>query len=93
MLLSTMLRNTFLALGSLLLLAACSTPDSTAPSVSISSPAVGQTVSGTVQVQLNAKDDSGIAKVSLYARGKGTSGEGVFVGSATSEPFVVTRAS
>lgn len=78
-----------LALG-LGLLTACTSGPSTPPSVSLSSPAVGQTVSGTVSVQINAKADSGILKVGVYARGKGTSGDGVLVGSASSEPFVVS---
>lgn len=81
-----------IGLCGLLTLTACSEPDANPPAISISSPAVGQTVSGTTQVQLSARDDSGIAKVSLYARGKGSSAEGVFVGSATAEPYVVSWA-
>lgn len=75
-----------------LLLAACSSPDSAPPAVSISTPAVGQGVTGTVQIQLSARDDSGISRVAVYARGRNTTGEGVFVGSATSDPFVVSWA-
>lgn len=44
----------------LLLITACSEPDPSPPTVSIASPAVGQPVSGTVQVQVTASDDSGV---------------------------------
>ncbi len=46
-------------------------------------------MSGTAQVQINASDDSGITKVSLFVRGKGAAGPGISVGSATSEPYVI----
>jgi hypothetical protein len=75
-----------------LLLGACAGPDSTPPAVSISSPALGQGVSGTVLVQLSARDDSGIAKISLYGRSRNSTAQGVFLGSASVEPFVVSWA-
>jgi chitodextrinase len=40
--------------------------DQTAPTVDISAPAVGGTVSGTVEVKATASDASGIAKVEFY---------------------------
>jgi tetratricopeptide (TPR) repeat protein len=41
------------------------TPDSP-PTVTITSPTNGQTVSGTVTIQINASDDNGISKVEIY---------------------------
>ncbi|WP_424951957.1 Ig-like domain-containing protein [Deinococcus sp.] len=73
-----------------LLLAACQQTSSTPPSVSITSPAVGQPVSGTAQVQVSATSGNGVVKVTLYARSRGSSGPGLVVGSATTEPFVVS---
>jgi hypothetical protein len=43
-----------------------STSDTTAPSVAISDPANGATVSGTVHVSANASDNVGVAKVQFY---------------------------
>lgn len=44
-------------------------PDTTVPSVSISSPAGGATVSGEVAVAVNATDNIGVARVELYVNG------------------------
>ena len=41
-------------------------PDTTPPGVSISSPAAGATVSGTVAVAVSASDNVGVVKVDLY---------------------------
>jgi len=41
------------------------TPDNP-PTVAITSPTNGQTVSGTVTIQINASDDNGISKVEVY---------------------------
>lgn len=56
-----------------------STADTTAPTVSIASPA-GGTVSGLVGVAVNATDNTGVARVDLMANGK-------LVGSDTAAPF------
>jgi len=76
-------RSIALALGS------TSTPpvpspslDTTSPSVGIVFPTNGTTVSGTVSVNINASDASGVAKVELYV-------DGVLKGSDTSSPFVI----
>ncbi len=45
------------------------TPDTTAPTVAISSPTSGTTVSGTVAVTANANDASGVANVALLIDG------------------------
>jgi hypothetical protein len=45
------------------------TADSTAPTVSITSPAAGATVSGTITVQVNASDNVGVAAASLSVGG------------------------
>lgn len=44
-------------------------PDTTAPTVSIGSPAAGATVSGTATVTANAADDVGVTKVDFYVDG------------------------
>ncbi len=54
------------------------TTDVTAPTVQITSPANGSSVSKIVKVQVAAKDNVKVAKVELYVDGK-------FFGSSTSE--------
>jgi beta-lactamase superfamily II metal-dependent hydrolase len=44
-------------------------PDTTAPTTSIASPANGATVSGTTNVTANASDDRGVVKVEFYLDG------------------------
>ena len=44
-------------------------PDGTAPTVSVSAPAAGATVSGTVSVQANASDDVGVTSVQFLLDG------------------------
>jgi hypothetical protein len=44
--------------------------DTTAPSVSISNPANGSTVSGTVSVNVSATDNQNVAKITLTIDGK-----------------------
>ncbi|MGZ5474966.1 MAG: Ig-like domain-containing protein, partial [Thermoanaerobaculia bacterium] len=46
-----------------------STPDTTAPSVAITSPSGGATVNGTVQVSASASDNVGVAGVRFYLDG------------------------
>jgi hypothetical protein len=58
-------------------------PDTTAPTVSISSPAAGATVSGTVSVSVSASDAGGIAKVELLV------GSSV-IGTATTSPATLS---
>jgi hypothetical protein len=62
----------------------------TPPSVSLVSPASGSPVSGTVSVQVTAADDQAVANVKLYARSRGSTTQGVQVGSATQAPYVVS---
>lgn len=76
-----MKRSTLLLL--LLALAACTTPDSSPPQVEIKSPASGASISGTVGALVQAQDPSGIDRVVLYARGKGSSAVGKELGSST----------
>src|SRR5205807_1641331 len=54
--------------------------DTTAPTVSISAPADGQTVSGTISLQASAADNVGVTKVSYYV-------DGAFKGSAAAAPY------
>ncbi|GGJ33093.1 hypothetical protein GCM10008938_19230 [Deinococcus roseus] len=43
-----------------------------------------------VSIQINASDESGISKVRVYAREKGSSQKGVLLGSASSSPYVIS---
>jgi thermitase len=54
--------------------------DTTAPSVSITSPAANSNVAGLVPVSVNASDNLGVARVDLYAGGK-------LLGSDTTVPY------
>jgi len=54
--------------------------DTEPPSVTISSPASGSTVSGSVTVQVTAQDNVGVARVDLFI-------DGALVGSDTSSPY------
>jgi hypothetical protein len=75
------------------ILSACQDPNETVkPRVSISQPANAQTVTGTVPIQIDAVDESGIANVKVYAHAKGSSVKGLLIGSAVSKPFVVSWA-
>ncbi len=56
------------------------TPDTTPPSVSISSPANGATVSGTIQVQGTAVDAVGVTGIQFSV-------DGTVISSASSSPF------
>jgi peptidoglycan/xylan/chitin deacetylase (PgdA/CDA1 family) len=58
------------------------TVDTTPPTVTITSPTAGTTVSGNVKVTATASDSSGIAKVTYYV-------DGVLLGSSTSAPYQV----
>jgi hypothetical protein len=58
--------------------------DTTAPTVAITSPANGATVTGTVKITATASDTgSGVAKVSFYA-------DGVLIGTKSSAPYSVS---
>ncbi|MEJ2645619.1 MAG: S8 family serine peptidase [Gammaproteobacteria bacterium] len=54
--------------------------DTTAPTASITSPGGGATVSGTVTVDVNATDNTGVTKVELYV-------DGQLVGTDLSAPY------
>jgi hypothetical protein len=60
-----------------------SPPDTTAPTVSITNPAAGQTVSGTVPVAANATDDVAVASVQLFLDGQPLGG------AVTTTPYAV----
>ncbi|MCW5619758.1 MAG: S8 family serine peptidase, partial [Burkholderiales bacterium] len=57
--------------------------DKTAPTVSISSPAAGSTLSGTVSVSMNASDNKGVTRVDLLVDGK-------VVASDTTSPYTIS---
>lgn len=76
----------------LLALTACGTRDAAPPRVTITTPAAGSTVSGTTAVVVDAADDSGIARVQVYARAAGSTRSGVLLGSASEKPYVVSFA-
>ncbi|WP_257463477.1 Ig-like domain-containing protein [Archangium lipolyticum] len=54
--------------------------DYTAPTVSITSPVSGSTVSGIVNIDVDATDDVGVTRVDFYR-------SGLFIGSDTTPPF------
>lgn len=56
--------------------------DSTAPSVSITRPTDGESVSGSVSIDVSASDDTGIARVEFYA-------DDVLIGASTAAPYSV----
>jgi hypothetical protein len=67
-----------------LLLASCSSLDTTPPVLAITSPSIGSSVSGTVAVTVGAVDDSvNISRVDLYVRGKGSAEKGMMGSSAS----------
>jgi Subtilase family/Bacterial Ig domain len=55
-------------------------PDTTPPSASITSPAAGTTVAGTITVDVSASDNVGVAKVELYL-------DGALIGTDSSTPY------
>ena len=57
--------------------------DTTPPTTSITSPANGATVSGTVTVSANASDSVGVTRVELYV-------DGSLVGSDTTSPYAIS---
>src|SRR6266699_1907732 len=54
----------------------CPSPDTTPPTLSITSPASGATVSGTITVTANASDDQGVAGVQFHLDGANLGAEG-----------------
>jgi|GEM_PF-2110462 VCBS repeat-containing protein len=56
------------------------TPDATAPTTSITSPANGATVSGSINVQASASDNIGVTKVEFYL-------DGTLKSTATTSPY------
>jgi len=58
-------------------------PDVTAPTVSITSPATGQEVSGKITVSAQAQDDRGVARVEFYLSGN-------LVGQDTTAPYQIS---
>lgn len=83
-------KHTLLALCGALVLTSCGKNEGVAPRISVTSPASGAPVSGTVSVQFSAADDARLSKISLYVRSPGTTDRGTLVGSATSAPFVIS---
>src|SRR5258708_5775950 len=60
----------------------CPSPDTTPPTVSITSPTSGATVSSTINVTANASDDRGVAGVQFQL-------DGVFGADDTTAPYSV----
>ena len=58
------------------------TPDSSSPSISITSPSDGATITGTINVEVSASDNVGVIKSELYA-------DGILVASSTTAPFTL----
>ncbi len=81
-----------LGLGLTTLLVACpKPPDANPPTANITNPAQDSVLTGTVTIQVDAKDEeTSISKVNVYARGVGSSKKGVLIGSSITKPFVVS---
>lgn len=77
------LTHTLLVSFSLSLFGCGNTQDQDPPLAEIRSPSSGSAITGTVAVQIQARDESGIEKVVLYARGKSSNGQGKELGSST----------
>ena len=60
----------------------CPGPDNTPPTVSITSPASGATVSGTINVTASASDNRGVADVQFFL-------DGAFAADDTTAPYSV----
>jgi hypothetical protein len=60
----------------------CPSPGNTPPTVSITSPASGATVSGTINVTANASSDRGVAGVQFFV-------DGAFIADKTTAPYSV----
>lgn len=58
----------------------CAVPDATPPTVSVAAPSIGSTVSGSVTIQANATDASGVSKVDLMV-------DGTVIASPTVAPY------
>ncbi len=65
-------------------------PDAIPPSTAITTPAQDAVLAGTVPVQIDALDNTGVSRVDVYARSRGSKVKGVLVGSAVSKPFVIS---
>lgn len=81
-----------LGLGLSLFLMACPRPpDPNPPTANITNPAQDSVLTGTVTIQVDAKDDeTSVSKVNVYARGVGSTKKGVLIGSSITKPFVVS---
>jgi hypothetical protein len=56
--------------------------DNSSPSISITSPSDGATITGTINVEVSATDNVGVVKSELYA-------DGILVASSTTAPFTL----
>ncbi len=73
------------------LLTACPPVDDTGkPVAAITTPASDASVSSTVPIQIDATDNTGVSRVEVYARGRGSSAQGLLIGTAVTAPFVVS---
>lgn len=61
----------------------CANPDTTPPTVSVATPSIGSTVSGSTSIQVNATDASGISKVDIMV-------DGTILASPTTSPYTAT---
>jgi hypothetical protein len=75
----------------IILLTSCVGGDDTGrPSVAVLSPAADASVSNTAPIQVDATDNNGVARVEVFARGRGSTARGFSVGSAVSSPYVIS---
>jgi hypothetical protein len=64
-----------------------SAPDTTAPTISITSPTSGQTISGTKVITVSASDNIGIDHVDFYRSSAGGTQATVLMGSSATSPY------
>ncbi|QRO00847.1 hypothetical protein JRI60_18335 [Archangium violaceum] len=79
----TLTARAYDAVGNVATASVSFTVDRTLPTVSMTAPAIGSTVSGTVTVSANATDNTAVAGVSFYANG-------TLIGTDTTAPFAVS---
>jgi hypothetical protein len=66
-------------------------PDPNPPTANITNPAQDSVLTGTAAIQIDARDDeTSVARVNVYARGKDSTKKGTLIGSSITKPYVVS---
>jgi Bacterial Ig domain len=80
----------YLGLTTALLTGCPSTDDPNKPTAAINAPAFDATLSSVIPIQVDATDDTGVARVEVFVRGRNSTQLGIRVGSAVTKPFVIS---